>query len=35
MMKAPRLNRRFQFFHRIGHVGVILDDSDGIQVFIS
>lgn len=35
MMKAPRFNRRFQFFHRIGHVGVILDDSDGIQVFIS
>ena len=35
MMKASRFNRRFQLFHRVGHIGEVLDDSDGIQVFIS
>lgn len=35
MMKAPRFNCRFQLFHRVGHVGVVLNDGDGVQVFIS
>ncbi len=35
MMKTSRFNGCFQLFHRIGHIGEVLEDSDGIQVFIS